>query len=147
MKAKEAWEKYCLESGVSVLESYEAWQFGVSPDKLANLVVKGIKTATASLFDIYAFENEKLPHRGEYNVILNSLNEAVCIIKTVNIEIKPFCKVTSEHAYKEGEGDRSLEYWRKVHKKAFNNECRNTPIKLTDDSKVVCEEFELVYVV
>ena len=30
--------------------------------------------------------------------------------------------MSKEHAFKEGEGDRSLEYWREVHKKFFR-EC------------------------
>ena len=31
----------------------------------------------------------------------------------------PFDEVDEEHAYLEGEGDRSLEYWREVHERFF----------------------------
>ena len=34
----------------------------------------------------------------------------------------PFDEVSKEHAYKEGEGDRSLAYWRDVHEDFFAEE-------------------------
>ena len=51
---------------------------------------------------------------------------------------------TAEHAYKEGEGDRSLEYWRKVHEEFFTEELESIDQKFNEDIKLVCEEFELV---
>ena len=40
---------------------YEAWAFGGDPDKLAALVLDGVKTATASAYPMYALEKEPLP--------------------------------------------------------------------------------------
>ena len=109
MKAEEFWKK----SGLT--GTYEAWAFGDAPDKLADLVRKGVKTATCSSYDLYLRENEPLPKAGDYSVILNSNREAVCIVKTIKVYVTAFDQVTAEHAYKEGEGDKSLEYWREVH--------------------------------
>ena len=66
MTAEELWKSSGLEG------AYEAWAFGEAPDKLAELVVRGIKTATCSAYDLYAAENEPLPEAGDYSVILNS---------------------------------------------------------------------------
>jgi uncharacterized protein YhfF len=50
-----------------------------------------------------------------------------------------------DHVYKEGEGDRSLEYWRKVHIDFLTHELSEINKTFTENTLVVCEEFELVY--
>ena len=40
--------------------TYEAWAFGDAPDKLAELVLQKIKTATCSAYDFYQIDNEHL---------------------------------------------------------------------------------------
>ncbi|MBQ3291815.1 MAG: ASCH domain-containing protein [Mogibacterium sp.] len=139
MTAEELWKK----SNIS--GTYEAWAFGEASDKLADLVVQGIKTATCSAYDLYLINNEPLPQAGDYSVILNSREEAVCIIKTIKVTVTEFSKVSDEHAFKEGEGDRSLEYWRKVHVNFLTNELASVNKTFDENTKVVCEEFEVVY--
>ena len=139
MTAEELWRR----SGLT--GPYEAWAFGEAPDKLADLVVSGIKTATCSAYDLYQLEQEPLPQKGDYSVILNSKDEAVCIIKTVRVYVSEFNKVSADHAYKEGEGDRSLDYWRKVHENFLINELAAVHKSFDENTKVVCEEFEVVY--
>ncbi len=140
MKAEEFWKK----SGLT--GTYEAWAFGDAPDKLADLVRKGVKTATCSSYDLYLRENEPLPKAGDYSVILNSNREAVCIVKTIKVYVTAFDQVTAEHAYKEGEGDKSLEYWREVHVDFLTRELASIGLVFHEKVRVVCEEFELVYV-
>ena len=55
------------------------------------------------------------------------------------------CDDSQEHAYKEGEGDRSLEYWRKVHIDFLTRELAEINKAFTKKTQLVCEEFELVY--
>lgn len=143
MTAKEMWEIFSKENNLEN-EEYEVWAFGDDSDKLAELTVNGIKTATCSAYYLYEKEDEELPKAGEYSVILNSRDEAVCVIKTVKVYIERFCNISEEHAYKEGEGDRSLEYWRKVHKDFFTKELGEVGVKFSDDMELVCEEFEVV---
>ena len=50
-----------------------------------------------------------------------------------------------EHAFKEGEEDRSLEYWREVHKKFFRECLEEYELEFSENMKVVCEEFVVVY--
>lgn len=124
-------------------DNYSIWAFGDNPDLLLELVMLGEKTATSSLYMLY--NNEKLPKEGEYNIILNSKNEAKCITKTTKVYLKKFGEVSSEHAYKEGEGDKSLSYWNEVHERFFNECLASYNKKITLNDLVVCEEFELVH--
>ncbi len=145
MTIQDFWDKFKNKFEIGNDIEYEAWQFGDSPDLLAQLVYNGIKTATCSLYCLYEIEGEKLPCKGEYSIILNSNNEPICIIRTTRVYITPFNKITYQHAYKEGEGDRSYEYWKKVHINFFTKELLNINKKFTEDMNVVCEEFEVVY--
>ena len=139
MTSEELWKKSGLNG------TYEAWSFGEAPDKLADLVLQGIKTATCSAYDLYLINNEPLPQTGDYSVILNSNEEAVCIIKTLKVYVTEFNQVSEEHAFKEGEGDRSLDYWRKVHVSFLTNELASVNKSFNENTKVVCEEFEVIY--
>lgn len=87
-----------------------------------------------------------MPKEGEYSVILNSKEEALCIIRTTQVAVVPFYEVSEDHAYKEGEGDRTLTYWKAVHEYFFKKEYETygLPFDL-HDVMVVTEEFELVY--
>lgn len=143
MTAQEMW-KYCgLARKVS--GEYQAWAFGDDPDTLAELVLQGIKTATASAYPFYELENEPLPQAGEYSVIVNARNEAVCVIRTEEVTVCPFNQVGEQQAWKEGEGDRTLEYWRKVHRKFFAGELEAVGLTFDEEMPVVCEEFVRVY--
>lgn len=139
MTAEEMWKK----SGLT--GKYDAWSFGDDADLLANLVKDGIKTATCSAYCFYEMENEALPEPGGYNIILDAGDQAVCITRTVKVYVTPFSQVTADHAYREGEGDRSLAYWRDVHKKFFTEELEAAGMEFSEDIKLVCEEFDLVY--
>ena len=139
MTAEELWEQ----SGLT--GNYEAWSFSEAPDKLAALVKKGIKPATCSAYDLYEAGDEPLPKAGDYSIILDSGNSAVCIIQTTKVYVCAFSEVTAEHAFKEGEGNRSLAYWRKVHADFLTMELAMLHRTFTDRTKVVCEEFKVVF--
>lgn len=143
MNATEMWERYCEKSVVHA--DYEAWAFGGAPDELAELVLNGIKTATASAYPLYEQEQEPLPQVGEYNVILNAKDEAVCVTKTTKVYVVPFREVSADHAYREGENDRSLDSWRAVHRDFFTEEMTAAGFTFDEDMPVVCEEFLRVY--
>lgn len=130
-------------------KKYDAWAFGGNtpemPDFLANLVLKGVKTATASAYPCYVAENCPLPPVGGYNLILNIKGEAVCITETVKVYTIPFNQVNEEHAWKEGEFERTLKSWRKCHSEFFNRELKEIGQAFTENMLVVCEEYKVVY--
>ncbi len=144
MNDKKLWEEY-KNIDNSIGNKYDVWSFGASPDKLLDLVLKGEKTGTSSLYNLYEMENEPIPKKGDYSIILNSKNEACCIIQNIDIEVIPFCEVTKEHAFKEGEGDKSLEYWRNEHIIFFEDCLKDMKDKFSENTLVVYEEFKLVY--
>lgn len=139
MTPEELWQR----SGLT--GTYEAWAFGDAPDKLASLVRQGVKTATCSSYDVCVATGEPIPRAGDYSVILDSNDDAVCIVRTTSVRVTPFAQVSADHAYREGEGDRSLGYWRAVHEDFLSRELATIGRTFDEDALVVCEEFELVY--
>ena len=142
MNAEEMWQAF---PDKKADDTYLAWQYGCAQDKLAQLTLQGTKTATASSYPVYKAENEPVPAVGDYSIILDSQNLAVCIIQTTQIDIVPFYQVDEEQAYLEGEGDRTLTYWREVHRTFFESEMQSIHQKFTEDMLVVCERFKIVY--
>ncbi|MDU2237120.1 MAG: ASCH domain-containing protein [Streptococcus mitis] len=144
MTPQEMWNAY-KKITPSIGDEIDAWAFGVEADLLADLVLKGEKMATASAYDLYALEGESLPQEGRFDVILDSQNQAVCIVKITKVSVQPFNQVSAQHAFKEGEGDKSLAYWRQVHEDFFKDWLGEAGLTFTPDSKVVLEEFRKVY--
>lgn len=126
-------------------ENYEAWAYGDDPDVLAELTRTGVKTATASAGVWYEGGEEPMPKAGEYSVVLDSREEAVCVIRTTKVYTVPFNQVSAGQAWREGEGDRSLDYWRRVHEDFFRAELEGAGLEFSPSMPVVCEEFEMVY--
>lgn len=144
MNAKEMWERFAAQADVRDAD-YEAWAFGGAPDELADLVCRGIKTATSSACALYKLEQEPLPSAGAYSVILDSNKEAKCVIRTIKVSVVPFCQISEDHAYQEGEGDRSLAHWRAVHEAFFRACLSEAGLPFDENAEVVCEEFAVVY--
>lgn len=144
MNAEQLWNQYKT-LNPAIGNAIDAWAFGAEPDLLAQLVLQGRKTATASAYDLYEADHEPLPQEGSYDVILDSHDEAVCIIEITKVAILPFKEVSAEHAFKEGEGDRTLAWWRNVHQQLFTQWFKEAGLTFTQDSLVVLEEFRLVY--
>lgn len=131
-----------------VKADFDAWSFGATPqmtDDLANLVLKRKKTATASNYALYGLTNMPLPQVGDYSVILDGHQQAVAIIRTTAVDVVPFCDVSADHAFAEGEGDRTLAYWRRVHEKFFTEELAAAQQKFTEQTLVLLERFMLLY--
>ena len=127
---KEMWKKYLSTIRENINDTgktYESWYFcnnEKDANELAGLVKKGIKKATASLYGLYEIENEPIPKVGDYVIITNWKGIAQCIIQVININIIPFKDVAEEFAAKEGEGEKTLSFWRKVHRKFFTRELK-----------------------
>ncbi len=145
------WEDYLKSIGETLEnthKAFDAWHFG-SDEKMANqlaeLVLEGKKSGTTSLNCLYRLENSALPEIGDHNIILDFNNLPKCIIKITNVEILPFKDVGPIFAASEGEGDLSLTYWRRVHKKFFENELLDFKKTFREDMLVVCETFKVVY--
>ena len=143
-KVKQFWYNFCLKHNLALATKVDAWAFGSNKedaDKLAKLVDKGIKTATTSE---YVSGDEDMPKVGDWNIILDGQGEPVCVVQDKVVEIIPYNQISAEHAYHEGEGDRSYQYWRKVHDQFFEEEFKANGQKFYPQAPMVCEIFEKV---
>ena len=123
----------------------DAFAFGAVPDELADLVVRKIKTGTSSLHQLYELEDEPIPTVGKVSVVLDGQGLPVTVIELTNVEILPFSQVTEHHAFLEGEGDRSLAYWRQVHLDFFTAEANEYPdVSFSEESLIVYETFQVI---
>ena len=136
------------EAAAGAAASYSAWHFcddQASADELSELVLAGRKRATAGSLLAYELEKEPLPKVGDLSVVTDWEGRARCVIRTTAVEVVPFDAVTPEFAATEGEGDGSLEYWRKAHWAFFTSELQGTGREPRPDMPVVCERFEVVF--
>lgn len=140
------WRTFCKKHNLRQDTPVEAWSFGSTDqeaDNLARLVEQKIKTATTSAYELYD-QDESLPKVGEYSIILDSHGQAVCVIQEKCVEIIPYNLISAEHAYHEGEGDRSYQYWRQVHDAFFTKEYKKAGKKFYPQAPMVCEVFEKI---
>jgi uncharacterized protein YhfF len=120
-------------------QGLRSFAFGDGPelaDKLLDLVIKGLKTATCSTEDE---PNTSTP--GERWIVLDGRGEPRCVIETIEVTYRRFPEVDAAFAYEEGEGDRSLDYWRQAHRTYFGRQG-----KFREDMMLMCERFRLVEV-
>ena len=116
-----------------------SFAFGDGPalaDELLDLVIKGLKTATCSTEDE---PNTSSP--GEQWIVLDGRGEPRCVIETTEVTYRRYPDVDAQFAFEEGEGDRSLAYWRDAHRNYFGRQG-----KFRDDMMLMCERFRLVEV-
>jgi uncharacterized protein YhfF len=128
--------------------TYEAWSFcdnEQDANELSHLVKVGTKTATCGLVWAYEAENEEFPKVGDLSIITNWAGEPICMIETTQVQVKPFNEVDELFAYDEGEGDRSLAYWRKVHWDAFSRECTVIGQEPAETMLLLCQRFRVVF--
>jgi molybdopterin-guanine dinucleotide biosynthesis protein A/uncharacterized protein YhfF len=135
------WSEFVAATGID--GAHTAWGFGADPEtatELGLLVRDGAKRATASLRSEYG-PGEPLPEPGDLSVILDGAGMPLCVIRTADVEIRRFGDVDEEFAWTEGEGDRSLAYWRDAHLRFFASQ----GVDVSDDDDVVLERFELLW--
>jgi uncharacterized protein YhfF len=137
------WRSFVEATGID--GPHTAWAFGNDPgmaEELGLLVRDGPKRGTTGLLSWYEGDDaERLPQVGDLSVILDGREEPLCVIRTTVVEIRPFGEVDEAFAWVEGEGDRSLAYWREAHVAFFASEGRPAD----DATPVVLETFELLW--
>ena len=143
------WRAYCdkLPNDHEAPRLFEAFGFGDTPemaDDLGGLVVAGIKTATCSLLWEYETEDEPLPKVDDFSIVLDGQGKPLCIIQTTEMTVRPYSEVDPRFAFEEGEGDRSLAYWRKAHWDFFEPYCTKMGWTLSEEMPLVCERFRVV---
>ena len=145
------WWSYLKSTGQSpenADESPEAWAFGDDPkmaDDLGRMVADGIKTSTCSLLWEYDRNDEALPEEGDLSIILDGSGQPLCLVESTEVRIRAYDDVDARFAYDEGEGDRSLSYWRDAHWRFFGRVCRALGRTPSHTMPLVCERFRVIY--
>ena len=114
-------------------------------NECAKLVKKGIKKATSDSLLGLQNRKERLPKIGDFTIVTNWEGEAQCIIETTKVRLKPFFSIDEEYARLEGEGDKSLAYWKKVHWDYYTRELAEFERLPRESMIVVCQEFVKVF--
>ncbi len=116
----------------------ESFSFGDSPqlaDELLALVLEGKKRATCWA----VCEGLKGAEVGKCMAARDGAGRPRAVLETVELARRRFTEVDAAFAFDEGEGDRSLAYWRDAHRRYF------TRLKLYQpDMLLWCERFRLV---
>lgn len=113
-------------------------------DECAQLVVQRIKQATSTSVWWFKKFNEELPCPGDLAIITNWDGVPKAVVKTTRVEIVKYKDITPEYAIIEGEGDKSLEYWKDVHWKYYSNEMKEHGEIPSEEMEIVCEYFETI---
>lgn len=111
----------------------------------AELVLKGLKQATSTSLWWFKQHKAALPKVGDLAIVTNWDGQAIAIIKTTKVEQVPFNNISDDYASIEGEGDRSLAYWKKVHWDFYSREMKPFGEKPTKDMIIVCEQFKMIW--
>ena len=143
------WENFINDNttylNVKIPESFYFCDNEKDANYCAKLVVKNIKQATAPSLWSFKINNEKLPRQGDLNIIRDWNKIPQDIILTTKIELIKFNEITAKFAQKEGEGDKSLAYWRKVHKAYYKREMQGYKGGFSQDMIIVCQYFKTIY--
>lgn len=118
-------------------------------DRLVSAILDGRKVTTTSLALEYEMKHETLPCVGQRSIVVDSLDQPVCVIETVDVLIVPLGEVGYQHVIDEGEGHATVSEWRKGHENFWRSEEMRfslggaAPI-LDDSTLVVLERFRVV---
>lgn len=143
--------KYLSSLKESEREKYQSFSsdYFCADEHNANLCAELIrtrqKTATCSLYRWYESGDEAMPVVAHLQVVLDWKANPICIIEIDSVEKCKYSDVTVEFAHAEGEGDRSLAWWRKAHWDFFTKECAELSIEPNENMLLVLERFHVVH--
>jgi uncharacterized protein YhfF len=123
-------------------------EFGDSPELSASLLALvhgGGKRGTAGLLWAFEAEGEPIPGAGDIEIAVDHAGRPSAVLRFTQVDVVPFDAVSAEFAASEGEGDLSLEYWRRAHWEFFSRECAAIGRAPAPDMPVVCMRFEVLH--
>src|SRR5699024_1504097 len=103
----------------------------------------GTKTATSTAARDFGEGKEDMPSEGDLSIITDGAGHPRALLQTTSVRTVSFGEVDAAHAAAEGEGDLSLEHWRDVHRRFFEQTADGEPV--TDDLPIVLERFRVLY--
>lgn len=114
-------------------------------DELIDLYLTGKKTAGSGIVEDYESAGDPLTKVGDHWIALSAIGEPRCILRTERVEKHAFMDVPEYVAVAEGEGDLSLDYWRRVHAAHYAPDLHEWGLVSIEQATIVTEFFTLVY--
>jgi len=114
-------------------------------DECAELVVKGQKQATAASLVELAINGYEVSKPGDYWIVTDFDGVAKAVIRTTSVNVMRFGDVDAQFAWDEGEGDRTLDWWREAHCGYFQRVLIGSGTPVDDNLMIACERFETVF--
>ena len=108
----------------------------------AALLLDGTKTATSS--PLWDYADGRVPFAGALSVLLDGRGQAVGIVETVGVERVRFRDVTEEMARAYGEGERTLQWWRRVIGDWYRNKAARDGQSFSEGDQIVWEWIAVV---
>jgi uncharacterized protein YhfF len=145
----ELWERFKVQHPDAPNKPVAIFHFcdnRVDAEECLRLVLAGQKKATAASLPEYELCGDPLPNPGDLNVVTDFDGTAHAVIRTTDVEVKRFADVDAQFAREEGEGDLTLEWWRRAHHAYFTRALSGTKFAVDDDLLITCERFELVFI-
>lgn len=117
--------------------------------KLVSAILRGEKTATASLLEEYQRAGEPLPKIGDMEVVIDSDENPVCLTRVTGVHCEPFGNVSDEHAVAEGEGFNDAEAWKSGHKEFWTSpefvaDMGEPEVEINDATLIVLVSIEVI---
>lgn len=113
-------------------------------DICADLVVQDIKRATAASVIELELAGVRQPVVGDVSVVTRWDGTPIAVIRTTRINIRRLDDVDEAFAQREGEGDKTLAWWRTAHEAYYRRALEPAGIAVNGDLLIICEEFERV---
>ncbi len=146
---KALWSEFLSKhSDFAFKEMPQAGYFGDTEDDanaLAKLVSKADKKATSHSLLGLQLREKAMPKVGDLFIVTDWGGNAKSIVRTTSVKLMPYFSIHTEHARIEGEGDKSLEYWKKVHWDYYTRELEPFNRVPRESMIIVFEQFELLY--
>jgi uncharacterized protein YhfF len=114
-------------------------------DELLELVINGVKRATASALIDYQGDGDHPPRAGEVSIATDGAGRARAVLRTEQVRIGPLSSVDDSFAWDEGEGDRTRAAWLTEHERFFRRYLTTIGNSFDADMPTVFERFEVLY--
>jgi len=106
-------------------------------DEGAALILDGTKTATSSPF--WDYPDGRMPFAGALSVLIDGRRRPVGIVETTAVETVRFRDVTEQMAKAYGEGERTLQWWRRVIGDWYRQKAARDGQAFTEDGLILWE--------
>jgi uncharacterized protein YhfF len=129
-------------------DDYDVVTFGDGPEmatELAELVVAGIKRATAGLVRQFGPGGEPPPILDGHVVLLDGTGHPRAVWRTTEVRVGPLNSVDERFAWDEGEGERTREWWLSAHRRFFGRGADAQGFQMHDEIETVFERFTVVW--